>query len=298
MTDLSMLPPSARRKYEGWQARLGDAHALLASIGERRKVYETRLAVAQTTLASLGDPGRRDEVKAKKLEAELAEINADLEHLDSDRAKRQAERDSAERVLTPLQLFLKSLWSAPDPYRAAPTALRSVVVETKLQDGETAAQALARVRRQISGVQSELGKLKSAPLPAAEVRAKVEAEIDALARQGCPSLNTKDGRLTWPDDAPSHSFGAPGGSARALLCWLYHDEVLKAATSGLDQEIPDSIAAAERPAREAQLRAELLRLEREEVALVTAPVAMLITAATAARGPSSASRRRRSKQRR
>jgi hypothetical protein len=273
MTDLSALPVPARRKFEALTARLDDAHALLAAIRERRGTYTTRLAAAQMALEAFGPPGRRDEVKARKHAAAIAEIEADLRLLDADRMRRQAERDAVERTLAPLRNFLASLWQAPDPYRAGGTALRSVVVEPELEDGETVIQAIERVRREIYATRAGLAQLKSAPLTSAELREKIAAEIDRLAVAGVPRINLQTGALEWIDTAPAHTWGTPSAAARSLLCWLFRDRVVEVCTADLDQEIPGAVSAAERPEREAQLRDELLRLERIEVALVDRGVA-------------------------
>jgi hypothetical protein len=266
MTDVSALPYAARRKFEGFEQKLADARAMLAAAYETRKILETRLGVQRAALEVLGPPGRRDERKAKKISEEINFIETDIAANVQERGRRFAEVGAADRVLTPLRMFVKGLWSPPN--RGGESALRSVTTDPDVRNGETLPQAIERVRREIFSVKSEIGRLQAAPLTAAELREKITAEIDALARQGCPQLDTKTGNLTWADDAPSHSFGVPGGAPRALLCWLFHDEMLAAVTAGLDQEIAGSIPAAERPRREADLRQRLLQLEHEEEALI------------------------------
>jgi hypothetical protein len=71
------------------------------------------------------------------------------------------------------------------------------------------------------------------------------------------------------------TLAAPASSASDLLCWLFRGEMIKALTSGLDARHPpgEGIAATERAAREAELQAKRLGLERVEEALIEAALA-------------------------
>jgi hypothetical protein len=83
-----------------------------------------------------------------------------------------------------------------------------------------------------------------------------------------PQIDMRTGALRFVDEAESHTYGAPSGSAHAIACWLHRDLIVEALTAGLDKEIEGAIPAAERPAREAALRKQLLELERVECALI------------------------------
>jgi hypothetical protein len=61
---------------------------------------------------------------------------------------------------------------------------------------------------------------------------------------------------------------APAGSASDLLCWFHRREMIEALTTGFDGNAGDGISANERSAREHDLKARLLDLERAEESLI------------------------------
>lgn len=64
--------------------------------------------------------------------------------------------------------------------------------EVKLQRGETHRQAVERVRAQLSAVDAEWRRLEDAALPAEELKARIVAEVDALAAIGQPKIRVRD----------------------------------------------------------------------------------------------------------
>ena len=62
----------------------------------------------------------------------------------------------------------------------------------KLERGETPGQAVERVRAQLEAIDAEWRAVEDAPLPAGELKARVVAEIDALAEKGRPTVRPRD----------------------------------------------------------------------------------------------------------
>lgn len=136
--------------------------------------------------------------------------------------------------------------------------------------------AIERVRAAVFDKKAQAHRLANAPLPAATVKAAIVAEIDAFARAGTPRVDISGPRvrIEWPDVATYAQF-APGGSVSKMFCALFRDAMVDILTAGVDAAIPEGagIAAADRPARELELAAGILALEREEEALVMAAIA-------------------------
>jgi hypothetical protein len=92
--------------------------------------------------------------------------------------------------------------------------------------GESIADALLRVRREIAAAQGELMRVKAAPPPKDEVQIAIIQEVDRLAAEGRPVVTTSDGKveLHWPDvqmyASPGATLSAPSGSASRLIAWL------------------------------------------------------------------------------
>jgi hypothetical protein len=141
------------------------------------------------------------------------------------------------------------------------------------REGEDLAAVITRVRRDISRAQAELTRVKTAPPTPAEAKSAVRAEIERLALLGKPSLQINGNKIAihFLDQqmhaAPGQAFVAPSGSASAMLCWLFGDQIIKHATANLDQ-IEGGISTADRKRKVAELEAELFQLETDEESLV------------------------------
>jgi hypothetical protein len=98
--------------------------------------------------------------------------------------------------------------------------------------------------------------------------------VDQMAAAGRPQLDLSGGQVkVWWPDVSEYSQGAPVGSAGKLLAWLFRDRLMEAVLQAFAPAIGDDaddpgIPLGERPGREQVLPAHILKLERDEEALV------------------------------
>jgi len=143
------------------------------------------------------------------------------------------------------------------------------------RDGESLTDAILRLRSEIGIARNELMRIKTAPLPAAEIKAQIEAEVDRAAAAGAPRVTSGAGKLSidWCDvqafAAPGAARSAPSGSASQLACWLHRDEIIDRLTADVE-DAPGSIPSAERPQRIRESEARIFALEVGEERLVVA----------------------------
>jgi uncharacterized small protein (DUF1192 family) len=260
---VNRLPAAARRKLSSLEAQLADYDALERTSHQRHLALEDSILKAQYRVGNLH---RDDADDIAELNDEVALMQADLAKLDAERARRSAAKGNLMQVLAELRA-----WIGATADRLS--ALRVVSVHARPRDRETISDAIMRLRHDIMTTHGEIAQLRSAPLPADEARAKLIQQIDAMAARGRPSLKLESGQaeIRFPDEPlfsnPGQPMGAPAGSASAIACWLWRDEMIEALTSGLDS-IEGAVASHERPAREAELRSKLLELERDEESLI------------------------------
>jgi hypothetical protein len=118
-------------------------------------------------------------------------------------------------------------------------------------------------------VQKELGALRRAALPAAELKAKAREYVAELRLAGIPSIHTSGGafRIDWPPGAWAlQGTLAPPGAP--LLAWLYPDMLVKRLDDLIDKIATTGEPAAQRGQREHTLLIKLTDLERLEEAII------------------------------
>jgi hypothetical protein len=265
---LERLPAHARRKYDDIKALLADSEALQRSLMERIKVKEDQLADLMRRRSYASDGGNDAEVK--RLDDELAAVRADFDRLERERSKRNSVRANSDQVVSRLNNFLMERASGAVDV-APPPRLTSVPAGRK--KGESTADALTRVRREIGAAKAELLRIRSAPPPSDEIKLSIIEEVDALAKEGRPLVTCNDGKveLHLPDvqiyASPGAALSAPSGSASKMLAWLFRKEMLRK----LIAEVEDNeggIPTIERPQRIREMEERIFGLEIAEEKLV------------------------------
>ena len=126
--------------------------------------------------------------------------------------------------------------------------------------------------------------VQSAPSPSSEAIACAVAEIDALALDGEPDIEavaTNAGPIAWPTSALFIQVAPAGGmvaasaevvAVPALLAWWDRDGLVSRITALIQSRSDDenAIASGQRPKMVADLRADLLEVERTECSGVEA----------------------------
>jgi hypothetical protein len=260
---LDRLPARARAKYDALKGLLADAEALQRSLMERIRVKEDQLADLRR---------RRDYAHgegSEGLDAELAAVRTDLDQLEHERSRRNTTRAMAEQVVNRSNNAILSFFSGAAEVERPPWP--SVVPGAR--DGESILAAIARLRHEIAVAQGELLHIKAAPLPANEIRAAIETEIDRMAAVPQVAVEAGAVRIYWPDvlqaAAPGQALAAPSGSAGKLLAALFPAELKRLLIAGVE-DTKGAIPSAQRPRLIRAAEARILALEVGEERLVTA----------------------------
>jgi hypothetical protein len=266
---LDRLPSHARERYEALRAMLDDSEALQRSLQERIKAKEERLAALMRRRSYASVPGG-DAAEVERLNGEFAGIRTDLDKLDRERSRRSSVRANTEQIVSRLNNFIMQ-WFSGAVDVAAPPRLTNVPVGRRR--GESLADALLRVRREVAVAQAELMRVKAAPPPKEEVQLALIQEIDRLAREGRPQVVNEGGKvmISWPDiqmyASPGQPLSAPSGSASRLLCALFPTELKKLLIASVE-DVSGGIAADERPRRILEMEQNIYALEIAEERLV------------------------------
>ena len=262
------LPAFAQRKIRDLQALADDAEALGTSTFARQQKLEGQITNLSQRASTL-DPNIDSETM-RDLREQVADLRADTEKLQAERGKRMGIHGNATQCLAQVNGWLATLQmdvAGAEPY------FRPVSVAAQPLDGETLPDAIRRVRGEIAQLKTELTLVRNAPPSREEIRAKVIAEVDALAKQGAPQVTIGEHgiRLRLADMVPFAAnnavLSAPSGSASALLAWLFRDRLLEALLAGVN-DIRGGISAAERTARIADLDQQILTREHLEEAFI------------------------------
>lgn len=265
---LERLPLEAQAKYKKIADSVADLQALTRLAQERVADLETRVAQVDNVLSRVShreaadpDAVAENTTRRKHLIDQVAELQKQLSFRNSMRA-------NAEQTLAQLRdIALPRLLGE----RAVP--LRAYTLSASPNKGEDIKDAIVRIRADIVRIQHELKILLESPPSPNEIRASLVEMVDRYEREGTPFIDVSNGKLTvtfvdQPQYAnPGSILSAPSGSATKMLCWLFKDRIFEALTRDLDQ-IQGGIAAPKRKEREAELRRQLLRLERMEESLV------------------------------
>jgi hypothetical protein len=135
---------------------------------------------------------------------------------------------------------------------------RGAVLEQIIPDTETGL-SLSDVRVRIKKLQNQVEALKGVPIPASDIREKVQDYVHGLTRPIIGGIGV-DARLTvqWPSDMP------------ALMAFLQPNVLVDRLLVAINQIANTPCPLAERERRIAKLEEEIDRLQRTEEAIVVA----------------------------
>lgn len=153
----------------------------------------------------------------------------------------------------------------------------------KLVKGETALDAIERLRRRGRELKPDLHRIRSAPFPSSWAKQRLREMVDQLAARGAPdptNLLEHDGEIIWPSmRLQSEVIGAQRSLAFheavdvvGMLAWLHKDALIKKLDALVASEADDEAALTHeaRREREAELLGDLLEQERIEAAVTGA----------------------------
>jgi hypothetical protein len=278
----AVLPPAAARKLRAIEQKVEDAHVLIPSFEMRQEVNVERLTAQQRLDYLLrplnrggGGLGDEDDSRLVQARANLARATAEAERLDELYRSRSGAWQRASQVLTAIREWLKN-------GRPSGVTLVDHVIETpQLRKGETINDAIARLQRRGRELLADAHRIRSSPYPSSHVKAQIRAQIDELAERGRPIVSeaiehdravvfaTHNVRSTIIG-ADQRSLGfAETADALALVVWVNREALIAKLDALVDEESSDDEAMSheQRGEAEAQVRADLLQIEREECAL-------------------------------
>jgi hypothetical protein len=270
---LLRLPVAARRKHAALVALRDDQRALADAASERAKQLDEACYMLAARLDRL-DPRTEAETIAQ-VKDELEATRVMLDDLLAQRGRRTGMQANTEQVLARLEPFVIALVDGPGA-GAGTAGVRPISIDAKPRRNETVANAIMRIRGEITALQGEIYRVQHVPPPVDDIKAHITAEIDRLAARGRPTIKVDGSKIDvrWPDHAPFAPVDmAPGGTVSAMLAWMFHDQLLASMLDGVERLGEGGIGAADRAARERELKDKIMRLEHDEEALVTTAIA-------------------------
>ena len=291
------LPKLARDHHRALRRRHDDARDLLHQITDQTIMRQQDRAHAVAVVQQRQGYGRGHATSAalEHAKAELALAERKVREVDEDLAELQQRAAQAKAVRQPTAAIQRSI---DDGIAALPENAKIKdhgPVIPRLRKGEINADAVARIREELAKLEARRRSIECAPLPFAEAKAIAHQQIAELAERGRPNCYQLaeaglpiqfamtplrvdlTGAFAVPagDQAGHQLAGAGYGEAvdaLALMVWVHRD----ALTRAIDEELKvccsegEPLTREERTKRVAEIDAERLVLEREEVTCIEA----------------------------
>ena len=277
------------RRARDWLAELQTAHddGRLTKRTRATPAYWDEAAVAAEHARQQGEVERSGQsLSGERIEADkerLARERERVAQLAAAHGRRETELAEAGERAEKLAGLVRAVedWLRTLPEGAAIKPHDGALPKPK--KGEAGVDAVERLRQRIDALGTELDTVRHAPLPAAEVKRRARAQIEALAERGRPKVSNSasdGGWIEWPK-APVQVgvvvVGAQGvtiGDApdpMALIAWVHRD-ALVAGVEALVDAAADPAALDEKARRDriAALASEILGVERGEEAAIEA----------------------------
>ncbi|ANK84451.1 hypothetical protein AMJ97_CH00814 [Rhizobium sp. N1314] len=280
IVDTSRLPPSANAALSELRERVSDMTDLVGLASQ--KWNEAREAHDEATrqLAIQREKWGLSSDQFARLNSKRAEAHKMLMAV-QDRRDAIGERKMAQgRLLTRIETYIRSLRS---------TAIQVSASAIKFPSADRLLPEIDKQRNEIATLFADRHEILSKATPSAEIKARARAEIEELARRGCPDVTYMVNHgpsqgVIWPDyEAIARGRGVgvplPGdvGHTRfvqaphlPLLAWLFKGRMIAAIEKEIDANAEDeqSLSLEQRTKKLAEIDARILATERVEVALV------------------------------
>jgi hypothetical protein len=278
------LPTHAAERLRMLRQRTADAHRLIPGFEAIREASMARIEAEQALKRLTSHPQdggfNLPETDARVIEAQR--------HLDKMTADFQRLKESQEIRIAAWHAASGALAGCEDlPRHGVPGNCRLEMADVeapKLNKGEGPLDAVDRLRRRGRELRADLHRIESAPYPSSYAKAKMRAQVEALAMQGAPSMASlieHDGKISWPqaqvqstiyNATPAAVGFAEAPDALALFAWLHKDELIAALDHEIDAEADDAAALTheQRQQQAAEVALDLLEIERSESELVWA----------------------------
>jgi hypothetical protein len=213
---------------------------------------------------------------------QLTKVSCELQRLKSLDETRSARANSAARLRVHVESWVQG--------EGRPTGTTIVPFEgplPELKKNENFATAIEARRRRRRELVADLNRTRSAPVPSATVRERIRQSIAAIAERGAPDASCAvelGEEIEWPvaeqrlaviSAAPQAEFAYATGNlpdAIGLIAWLLQDQLVARLDEVIAECADDANALDDktRAEKEAEIAADILQTERDEVSLIWA----------------------------
>lgn len=280
IADTIKLPESARLALDALRERVDEVRILVdvaqTKCEEAREDHLEAQRQKSIVMAHYGvSTEKRDEMESKRVKA-----HKNLMDLQDRRDSIGQRWQSQKRLLDRVEAYITSLRSS---------SVHATSPSIKFPSADRLLPEIDKNRNEILTLEADRHEILSKATPSAEIKVRARAEIEELARRGCPDVTYMINHgpsqgVIWPDyDAIARGRGIgvplPGdmGYTRLvqaphlpLLAWLFKDRMIEAIEAEIDANAEDehSLTVEQRTKKLAEIDARVLAAERIDVALV------------------------------
>ncbi|MGY4289609.1 hypothetical protein ACVWXO_008875 [Bradyrhizobium sp. LM2.7] len=276
------LPPEAVEKFRALQLKRDEAGILVRSAIEDQQELMLEIQRHRNRIKQLqiprGEGGFDLDDSSPQVVAEQKKLDRKL----SDQRRLTAQSEARGAILRSASDVIRNIEQAVAG-RPGGTIGRMVVTETPAHKGSVI-DAVENRRRRLRELQADLHRIRSSPWPSAVVKQRMRQQIADLAARGRPDASRAveiAENIEWPRspermeiistaaDVYSYATGALR-DATALVAWLFQDQLVAALDREINAVSDDHCALDDRARaqKEAEVLADILAGEREEVALI------------------------------
>jgi hypothetical protein len=275
------LPPNAAdrlRRLRQWSSdlnRLLPDFADIKDLSDRKVAAETRLRQLTDHRSENGFHLHLTDLRVTEQQKTVAKLTDELQRLRALDAERSAAWRVASQLVAAVEEYVKNgrpPGTALEDYDGTPP---------QLVKNETILDGIERLRLRGRELKANLHTIRSAPYPSAHVRAKIRAEVLAMAEAAAPVVSDvveHDRSIVWPtrsvraeilSERPTFA-ATEVHDALGLFAWLHKDALIAALDKLVTEESDDAAALShvEREKREAEVLGDLLDIERQEATLI------------------------------
>jgi hypothetical protein len=264
---IALLPTRSRLKLGRLIQQARDAEDYYQSaIKQREQMLEESGALGaerRTLVARAAETGTNEVPDTGDLDAALDQLNGEITRLDAEVAKRAQRRQDLAQLVARCRNSLEQVPLGQVLARAHQHAAPRL-------NGETAPDALHRIRAEITKLQAELRSIAIAPLPSAELKAKARAYVAEIGKAAVPMLMAERGQFEVRWQPGVLASGPMGPACAALIAALFPDALYQMLEQQIDAVKGTGLSERERPQREAQIRERIHVLEAQEESLIEA----------------------------
>jgi hypothetical protein len=267
MSAVEKLPAAARAKLAAMARQADDAGALASAAQAQAEAQQHRLTRILRGQTRLGEGMTTDAPDAPKVANEADAAERELARLREVQAARHRRWRDAGQLLSQIDGWLS---------RQPPSAVFEVTPSPRIETtGEPPRVAVDRLRAEMRECRRELARVRAAPLPLADLKARLRETVEGSISAGRPRISNDRGMVEVAWRRPgAFSAGVTMQEVVALLCAAIPgpmmdllDETAEATT------IEGGVAEADRERQTAELRGKIAGLERAEEAIIEAAAA-------------------------